>query len=470
MWRSSRSNRAPRRREPRRRGPARGFTLLEAMVSLLLLVIVLVVAMTMLFQMRAFAERQQFFMLPRQAARRAADYLSFYFAGASDVNYVDATRPSPNALIMAYNLGGTLTQASYNNLGCPDSTGAITCTETGNAARVIPANPPLIPTAITSTKFGDVGTDVITMVSPTDPGRYQVFAPFPGFGAGVDLWFNFRVGCNCVPPSCTAANDAANLTAFRAATGDDGTQSTLLMLVDRAGAWSYLRIPEASYQPGSCNDVTTFRNIHVGPVDTASATLPEPPGGAAPLVDPVYLVTGIQVISFRILTDGVDGLPKLQQKLGLFDPNTDNPGTDFTNVMENVEDLQVAYMYGQNAAAGTGDNPLVWNTATNKINLGCPAAACNVPSQAGPNGVPAPLDVSNVIALRFSVTGRSPLLPLAAQKLTNVGTQQAQTSEHFRPASEDHAITISGTLPKYDLFDHYRTTATLLLRNRIPRG
>ncbi|MFI5120601.1 MAG: prepilin-type N-terminal cleavage/methylation domain-containing protein, partial [Thermoanaerobaculia bacterium] len=100
MWRSSRSN------EPRRRRPARGFTLLEAMVSLLLLVIVLVVAMTMLFQMRAFAERQQYFMLPRQAARRAADYLSFYFASASDVNYIDTDRPNPNALIMTYNLSG----------------------------------------------------------------------------------------------------------------------------------------------------------------------------------------------------------------------------------------------------------------------------------------------------------------------------------------------------------------------------
>ncbi|HEX5856338.1 MAG TPA: prepilin-type N-terminal cleavage/methylation domain-containing protein, partial [Thermoanaerobaculia bacterium] len=99
----------------RNRGPARGFTLLEAMVSLLLLVIVLIVAMTMLFQMRAFAERQQYFMLPRQAARRATDYLSYYIAGASDLNY-ESSYLHPNALIMYYNLGGSLTQASYNNL------------------------------------------------------------------------------------------------------------------------------------------------------------------------------------------------------------------------------------------------------------------------------------------------------------------------------------------------------------------
>ena len=114
--------------------PARGFTLLEAMVSLVLLVIVLLVAMTMLFQMRAFAERQQYFMLPRQAARRAADYLSFYFAGASDLNYADSTRLSPNALIMYYNLGGNLLQASYNNL-----TGAETNPGGANNA-VLPAS------------------------------------------------------------------------------------------------------------------------------------------------------------------------------------------------------------------------------------------------------------------------------------------------------------------------------------------
>jgi hypothetical protein len=439
------------------------------MVSLLLLVIVLVVAMTMLFQMRAFAERQQFFMLPRQAARRAADYLSFYFAGASDLNYVDSTRPSPNALIMAYNLSGNLTQASYNNLtGNPGH-------EPGNG--VLPASG--LRPANTSTKFGDIGTDVITMVSPFDPGRYQVFAPFPlPLGLNKDLYFNFRVGCGCVPPGCIPANDAANLTAFRAATGDDGVNgSTLLMLVDKSGTWSYVQIPEGGYQAdGSCNDVTTFKNIHVT-VDTASATLPAPPNGVAGLTDPVYLITGLQVISFRVLTDNVDGLPKLQQKLGLFNPATDNPGVAFTNVMENVEDLQVAYMYAQDAAKGPVGPPtnesLVWNTKTQTIDLGCPGRMCDIPSQAGPSGVPAALDITNVIGVRVSVTGRSPLLPLAAQKLTNVGVTEAlatTTSEHFRPASEDHAVDMVGPAPKYDLFDHYRATATLLLRNRIPRG
>ena len=434
------------------------------MVSLLILVMVLVVAMTMLFQMRAFAERQQFFMLPRQTARRAADYLSYYFAGASDINYVDPLRPSPNALIMYYNNGtpGALTQASYNNL-----TGG----EPGNNGRIVPANPPLIPAAINSTNFGDIGTDIITMVAPFDPGRYLVYPDFPGLVANASLWLNFRVGC--------AVDDATNRLDFQAATGFDGTQSALLMLVDGAGRWTYVRIPSSAYKnDGDCTDVN-FKNIHVV-VDTASGALPAPPNGAANLVDPVYLVTGLQVISFRVLTDSVDGIPKLQQKLGLFDPATDNPGTAFTNVMENVEDLQVAYMYSRDEAATP--NGLVWNTASQTISsaastgspatAGCPQAACNngVPFQAGPSATPPPLDIANVIGVRVSITGRSPLLPLAAQKLTNIdvtGPLATTASRHFRPASEDH---LPSDPPVYDRFDHYRATATLLLRNRIPRG
>jgi type II secretory pathway pseudopilin PulG len=452
MWPSTSSSRAPR---------ARGFTLLEAMISLLLLVIVLIVAMTMLFQMRAFAERQQYFMLPRQAARRATDYLSYYIAGASDLNYVKPLQQSPNALITYYNLGNPafLTQASYNNL-------------TGNETNPGPAsnNKPLVASGLrpanTSTEWGDIGTDIITMVAPFNPSRYQVVAPFAGFGTGKDLSLNFRVGCGT-----SGDDDAANMKVFRAATGFDGTQSALLMLVDINGNWSYVRIPDAGYDPADAAaqcSLKTGSNIRIT-VDTASAAtnnLPAPPhGGVTGFTDPVYLVAGLQVISFRVLTDSVDGIPKLQQKLGLFDPSTDNPYPPagnpvaaFTNVLENVEDLQVAYVYARDAAAG--GSGLVWNTASQTIATGgtlCPTGCdTHVPFQAGPAKDAPPLDIQNVIGLRFSVTGRSPLLPIGARKLT---------TQHFRPASEDHAgATVS------DQFDHYRATATLMLRNRIPRG
>lgn len=458
MWRSSPSSGVSS-------GRARGFTLLEAMVSLLLLVIILIVAMTMLFQMRAFAERQQYFMLPRQAARRAVDYLSYYIAGASDVNYVDPQRQSPNALIMYYNQGGVLTQASYNNL-------------TGNAAQepgnsVLPAAG--LRPANTSTAFGDIGTDTITMIAPFTPSRYQVFARFQPTAVSKDLWLNFRVGC--------AVSDAENQAAFAAATGLDGPAgSALLMLVDNTGSWAYVTIPAAGYlTDGTCADTGNFNNIHIQ-VDTTGATL-APPNGMAGLTDPVFLVAGLQVISFRVLTDSVDGVPKLQQKLGLFDPATDNPGVAFTNVMENVEDLQIAYIYALGAAAGP--NGLVWNTSAQTIDsdaVQCPAPACDthVPSQAGPLGGAPPLDIQNVIGLRFSVTGRSPLLPLGARQLTNVDSRDdlaavaSQTpNQHFRPPSEDHAVTMDTLFPLkpvYDQFDHYRATATLMLRNRIPRG
>lgn len=404
-------------------------------MSLLLLIIVLTVAMTMLFQMRAFAERQQFYMLPRQAARRATDYLSYYVAGASDLNDRTSPRTSPDALVTYYNLGGNLVQASYDNLDG---------SEAGNAVTV-----PGV-----STKFGDLGTDILTLIAPTSPAKYLVAPPFPAFGANADLFFNFRAGC--------ATNDAANLAAFKAATGFDGTQSALLTLIDRNGSWIYFRIPGAGYSASNCADVTTFKNIHVV-ADTQAATLPAPPNGTSALADPVSLVTGIQAISFRVLTDPVDNVPKLQQKLGLFDPATDNPGASFVNVIENIEDLQVAYVYVTEPVVGSGT---FWNTATQAL------PDPRVPPQAGPANVPTATDITNVIGLRFSVTARSPRLSLGAQKLTNVNATEAlatTSSLHFRPASENHPVTMDAvhpTWPLYDLFDHYRATAMLMLRNR----
>ncbi len=77
-----------------------------------------------------------------------------------------------------------------------------------------------------------------------------------------------------------------------------------------------------------------------------------------------------------------------------------------------------------------------------------------------------------MIGIRFSVTSRSPRLSLGAQNLTNVRSTadlSTTTSLHFRPASENHPVTmdpIAPAKPLYDLFDHYRATAMLMLRNR----
>ncbi len=51
--------------------PTRGVSLSEAMVSLLILTMVMIVALTLLFSMKSFAERQQVRTAPRQVSRRA---------------------------------------------------------------------------------------------------------------------------------------------------------------------------------------------------------------------------------------------------------------------------------------------------------------------------------------------------------------------------------------------------------------
>ncbi len=145
------------------------------------------------------------------------------------------------------------------------------------------------------------------------------------------------------------------------------------MFQDTNGEWSYFQIPAAGYVSSNCADVTTYKNVRVQ-ANIQSAALPAPPNGGTGFSDPVFLVTGLQFISFRVRTDPADNLPKLQQKIGLFNPNTDNPGAAFVNVMENVEDLQIAYVYAN------GD---LWNNTAartiNQVNAGteCNTAICD---------------------------------------------------------------------------------------------
>ena len=70
---------------------------------------------------------------------------------------------------------------------------------------------------------------------------------------------------------------------------------------------------------------------------------------------PVVLWAGVSYVSFRVRNG------TLEQKNGMFDRTTDKPGAAFFPIMENVEDLQVAYIYGRGAQAGN-----VWNTVDRK--------------------------------------------------------------------------------------------------------
>ncbi len=406
MWRSSSSP-----------GPRRGFSLIELVVSMAILTTVLLVPMYLLFTMRTFAERQQFYTVPRQTARAAVDYLSYYVEGATDLNEVPTQR-IPNALIMYYNTDASnpasTVQASYNNL---------TGSELGNSI------------SGTTTLFGDLGTDIINVAVPTSPALYPIIK-WPGDGANLDVYVTYTGGCTGV-----GGGDALNLADFQALTGNGACSN---MVIDSNGNWQYFQV--VNYVGSNCADVTG-KNIHI----TASPGQPppngplDPPGGHPPLIDPVSIATQLQFYSFRVKTfpDASGNLvPNLQQKTGLFDPS--NPDTGFVTIMENVEDLQIAYMYQD----GT-----VWNTASQQ--LGAP----QIPGQAGPLGVPGPQDIINVIGLRFSVTARSTPMTLGVQKMTNL---TLAAGIHLRPASEDHPAAAA-----VDNFEHVRLTATVVLRNRI---
>jgi len=435
MWRRSRRN------------PLRGFSLAEASVSLTLLIIVMVVSLTLLFSMRSFAERQQFVMEPRQTARRAVEYLSYFLEGAADLNSAGGM---PNAIVTYYNSDASndasLVQASYNNL---------TAGKDGNAAL------PSVTTALgpfVGTTFGDPETDILSVAVPTvRPGKYAVFGAFPGNGALADLWINFREGCG--------TDDTENMRLFRAATFEAGGVSpNNLMVVDNDGVWAYLRIN--SYVASDCASANQVIHVTVSPGQAPGGGGPiAPPYGplANPAVgNPAFLVTGLQYFSFRVRTDPVTGIPSLEQKNGLFDPATDNPGAAFVPVIENVEDFQVAYMFL------TGE---IWNTAVpgqvmSAGMVNCTTCLTDVPIQSGPKAASfQPLDVLNVVGLRFSIVGRSRPMTLAVRTQTNIspsGAPGATGNRHFRPAIEDHAAAAA-----FDNFDHARLTTTLMLRNRM---
>jgi type II secretory pathway pseudopilin PulG len=432
MWRRSRKR-------------LRGFSLAEATISLTLLIIVMVVSLTLLFSMRSFAERQQFVMEPRQTARRAIEYLSYFLEGAADLN---AAGGMPNALVTYYNADASddtsLVQASYNNLAAGKD---------GNVALSLTTPLGTIP----STTFGDIGTDIVSVAVPTvRPGKYEIFGALPTNGANLDLWVNFREGCN---------DDAENLRLFKLATFGGPTNAdpspNTLMLVDNDGLWAYAKFD--SYVGSDCASPNQVIQVKFSPGQAPGAGGPlGPPNGAAgdPVVgNPSYLVTGVQYFSFRIRTDAATGLPNLEQKNGLFDPLTDNPGTAFVPVIENVEDLQVAYMYR------TGD---IWNSSVQQISagmLGCATCVTDTPIESGPKLAAPLLDVRNVVGLRFSVVGRSRPMSLPVRTMTNVspgGATGTTGNRHFRPAVEDHTAAAA-----YDNFEHSRLTTTLMLRNRM---
>lgn len=414
----------------------RGISLSEAMVSLLILTMVMIVALTLLFTMKSFAERQQVKTAPRQTARRALDYLSTYIAGATDLND-NASPPSPNAIITWYAKGNANTpvQASYNNL---------------------PAGSTL----------GEPGTDIITLALPIDPFKVPI-SRWVGWQHAANLYFNFQDGC----PVTTTME--ANFRQLVGANNTNQAQSMILTLVDIDGRWAYYEI--TGFQSFDCNGTDPDGNpstVHVTSNPGQSQRL-NPPGGHPDLNEP-FLAGGMRIHSFRVRRDG-NGVLNLEQKMGLFDPATDNPGTAFTPIMPDVEDFQVAYLY---SASPNGTVRTIFNTFDPTAGGGAGAdflvnATGNVPPQAAFGGGAGAWDITMVSGIRLSVIARSAPVRFETRNLSNRRSANAALPS-ARPRSEDRA----GALPSaadpggatgvlIGDFDHHRMTSTILIRNRM---
>lgn len=423
---------------------SRGFTLQEALISILILSMVMIVALTLLLSMRSFASKQQAFTAPRQAARSAVDYLSFFVAGATDLNIAQG---NPNALVMWTTFGNAATsaanlrQASYNNLTAAQGMG------TGTLG------------------YGDVGTDIISLSTAVNPTRIPIISWTGNAAGGTTAEINFTVGC---------PNDANNLTAFKRATGATMVGLTevsgLLTVQDTQGRWRYVQI--TNYKPSTCSaESTTLEVIHVDILPGTSDQVNPPGGWRGDLVAPLTLNAGLDFTSFRVrngsLEQKVTGFdPSGVLSPGIFDPACDGrspapgcPTIGFTPVIENVEDLQVAYVYQD----GT-----VWNTGTQVL-----TTTGAVPEQVRTLNPPGARDIAFVRAVRVSVTARSNALDIEARSLAarpsatpSAGTTSRRVGLYRRPALEDHAEGALDTLAG-GVFDRHRLTTTLLLRNRL---
>lgn len=419
----------------------RGVTLSEALVSLLILTMVMIVALTLLFTMKSFAERQQAKTAPRQTARRAVDYLSTFIAGATDLND-DATPPNPNAIVTWYSVPGAggpaVKQASFNNL------------PVGSA-------------------LGEPGTDILTIALPVSAEKVP-FTQWSGTAHTTD-WLDYRDGCVGTDGTATMRQNFLQLTG---ATGASGSETSgVLTVVDANGSWAYYQI--TAYGPFACGSVSGGGDPNPVQVvaNPAAAARVDPTTGEPTLAPPVFLCAGMRFFSFRVRRDG-NGVLNLEQKAGLFDPATDNPGNAFTPIMPDVEDFQVAYLYSQ-SPDGSGRTIFnAWDEATASA-VGIPADG-SIPTGSG--GVPyqgtgSLWDVANVSGLRVSVTARSAPLRFESRKISV--RRGNETLTNVRPRSEDRAdagpddfeapAATSG--PRVGDFDHHRITSTVLIRNRM---
>jgi hypothetical protein len=378
-----------------------------------LLLIVLLMSMTFLFSMRTFSQRQEMFTQPRQTARRAMDYLAYYVRGAMDMNQ---RANYPNSIVVWY--GGKTTggntpaiQASYNNLTGTELKNSL---EAWQAPAPVGSELPPLPYPQQTTAFGDPGTDLVTLAIPINNGMEAGYST-PSVNASTgDVSFN--LGCG---------TDAQNLQLFKDLTGccDAAGNSGILTLINDTGQWAYFQITGYQNIVSSCPNFVIHITANYG-----NGLGINPPGGPA-IAPPYSIVVGMGYAAFRVKNH------QFQQRSGLFDPSA--PNSQFNTLLDNVDDLQVAYIYDD-------------GTVTNSVN-GTMATTGGVPPQDPQSGLLLATDITHVVGLRLSVTAHS----------SRIGATSPVTKGFlFRPASEDHAAGAA------DRYYHYRLTSTVMLRNR----
>ncbi|HQT94436.1 MAG TPA: hypothetical protein PK435_07385 [Thermoanaerobaculaceae bacterium] len=415
--------------------PGGGFTLVEVLVVVASLGMILWMVGALFFPMQKAAERQRLQVEARQTARGATDYVAMLVRGATDMN--DITNPRNPAAILTFLVHGSVT----GNSATPTCDG----TPTSGCIQLSYDN-------VTDATLATPGTDILTFGVPSAPMRLKPSHwPSAGnFAASTNAW-EFDQGC----PS-----DAANMTAFKNATGYGSdpahpTWSQPQMLFDKTGNWVFYQITDYKESPNStnCSDPPSnwCKDPQSGQVVPCIQVVANPgnsalnaPGGQRSYVEPVTLIVGLQYASLRVC----DGW--LEQKVGIFNPATDDncPGlaagaafppyvikAGWSPLLPNVEDLQFAYLFD----AGTvGNGP-----------AGAMTTAAHVPIM---GGTPLdPWDIRRVIGIRVTVTARSSSPVFGGGKALM-----------RQPAAEDHD---PGAISP-DTYFRYQLSSTSLLRNR----
>lgn len=398
MWPRSRSD------------AARGFTLTELLVTIAALVVVLTLSAQLLFATRRASDRQRLQTEPRQVARGATDYVNYLVRSATDLNNVRGAR-NPLAVMVWYTNGNDeLFQVSYNNL-----------TSTQAAAG-----------------FGDEGTDILT-VAHSDRANFLPLLTWQGNQRSSSAWWEYNQGC---------PDSAYNLSLFKELTGahpdPNGGQdiSDPLIITDANGQAGTYQITD--YKEGTNADNCEAKaNLPDYPEKSCAAgqgclqvvanpgrsDQVNPPAGQPNLVQPITMNLGPRFISLRVRNRW------LEQKWGLFNQNTDTPGTQFQRLLPNVEDFQVAWVF-QNGEIKN-------NSSSNQI-----PRTNQVPTQ----GVPDTYHVQNVVGMRVTFTSRS-AVPIPGEV----------NNRYFRPLAEDRAAATAK-----DQFYRYQLSAVSMIRNRQP--